>query len=29
MAALPDSPLISVDVEFVDGLLVEGNGGDW
>jgi Uma2 family endonuclease len=39
MAALPDSPLVSVeeylrtsydpDVEFVDGVLVERNGGDW
>jgi Uma2 family endonuclease len=39
MAALPDSPLVSVeeylnthyepDVEFVDGVLVERNMGDW
>jgi Uma2 family endonuclease len=39
MAALPNSPLISVDeylntsydpdVEYVDGLLMERNGGDW
>src|ERR1019366_6698031 len=39
MAALPNSPLVSVeeylntsynpDVEFVDGVLVERNGGDW
>jgi Uma2 family endonuclease len=39
MAALPDSPLVSVedyqntsydpDVEFVDGVLVERNVGDW
>ena len=39
MAALPDSPMVSVeeylrtsydpDVEFVDGVLVERNMGDW